>query len=527
MKKLTALLSVALYIFSCNSVSNVVQAQTTVVSGTVTDSDSTLWAYGTIQVAFVPNPNNPNVSAYRINGAPLSPTVLYQGPLSLGAGGAFSVTVYDSTQITPVGSGWQYTICPNATSTYGCGIITVGSAGATQNLTSTVSATIKAPRFAPVSGTFGYVDVEAAFQLKPGSTYWNVTTLSQRYWNGAAWVTGAGTGGGSVNSFAAPSGSWPAWLVPSVTNATTNPSLAVAAGPIPNSALANDAVTIGDTNIALGGTTSSLDEVAITNSPEVESFLFDAPAGQPVIVQPGPASTTDFIVMNAAGNANNLQVDDTGNWRNASTQVVMPYQATQYWGPSNGGPLLTNVSPSGTGAPCLATGCTLVNSFATTKPIGDNNAEIATTAAVFAYVGSIATGVSSIIDSTNTGFVGNIKIPALTCTGTSPVVCSLAAGNVASVTVTLPALTIPANTCYGAGGTTTHSSISMPGLTATSAVWPVFTHDPSATTGFSGSGGAAFNVWPDAAGSLADYKVCNQTSTTLTTVSDTFRLAAQ
>jgi len=45
--------------------------------------------------------------------------------------------------------------------------------------------------------------------------------------------TGAGCGsggsGGGVASFAAPSGSWPAWLVPTVTNASTAPSLAVAA----------------------------------------------------------------------------------------------------------------------------------------------------------------------------------------------------------------------------------------------------------------------------------------------------------
>lgn len=39
---------------------------------------------------------------------------------------------------------------------------------------------------------------------------------------------GGGGGGGSVTAFAAPAGSWPAWLVPTVTNSTTTPSLAVA-----------------------------------------------------------------------------------------------------------------------------------------------------------------------------------------------------------------------------------------------------------------------------------------------------------
>lgn len=40
---------------------------------------------------------------------------------------------------------------------------------------------------------------------------------------------GSSTGSGTVTSVAAPSGSWPAWLVPTVTNSTTTPSLAVAA----------------------------------------------------------------------------------------------------------------------------------------------------------------------------------------------------------------------------------------------------------------------------------------------------------
>jgi hypothetical protein len=37
-----------------------------------------------------------------------------------------------------------------------------------------------------------------------------------------------GGGGSGVSSFAAPSGSWPAWLVPTVTNSSSTPSLAVA-----------------------------------------------------------------------------------------------------------------------------------------------------------------------------------------------------------------------------------------------------------------------------------------------------------
>jgi hypothetical protein len=61
-----------------------------------------------------------------------------------------------------------------------------------------------------------------------------------------------GAGSGTVTSFTAPAGAWPAWLVPTVTNSTSTPSLSVAANAIPNSALANSAITINGTQFTLG-----------------------------------------------------------------------------------------------------------------------------------------------------------------------------------------------------------------------------------------------------------------------------------
>jgi trimeric autotransporter adhesin len=64
---------------------------------------------------------------------------------------------------------------------------------------------------------------------------------------------GSGSGGsGTVTSIAA--GTWPSWLTPTVTNATTTPSIAVAASAIPNAALANSATTVNGQTCALGGT---------------------------------------------------------------------------------------------------------------------------------------------------------------------------------------------------------------------------------------------------------------------------------
>ncbi len=62
----------------------------------------------------------------------------------------------------------------------------------------------------------------------------------------------SGGGTGTVSSVA--SGTWPSWLTPTVTNATTTPTVAVAASAIPNAALANSATTVNGQTCALGGT---------------------------------------------------------------------------------------------------------------------------------------------------------------------------------------------------------------------------------------------------------------------------------
>ena len=63
-------------------------------------------------------------------------------------------------------------------------------------------------------------------------------------------------GSGSVTNFIAATGSWPTWLVPSVATSTTTPTLSVTASPIPNSALANAAITINSVTCTLGSTCS-------------------------------------------------------------------------------------------------------------------------------------------------------------------------------------------------------------------------------------------------------------------------------
>ena len=189
MKKLLALLGTLLCIGSVSL------AQTTTVSGTVIDSDGTTWTNGTISAQFVPNPSQQNISIYNINGVPLSQAVTTQGPISLGGAGTFSFSVYQNAAITPSGSTWQYTICPNASTK--CGVFTIAAVGSTQSLTSMIPAIIPAPRFLAVAGAYGYADIETINQQPVGGTYWNTSASCQKYYNSLSWNC-IGTVGGAV-----------------------------------------------------------------------------------------------------------------------------------------------------------------------------------------------------------------------------------------------------------------------------------------------------------------------------------------
>jgi hypothetical protein len=102
------------------------------------------------------------------------------------------------------------------------------------------------------------------------------------------------SGSGTVTTFAAPSGSWPAWLVPTVNTATTTPSLAVAASAIPNSALANpfSLSSLNSTTGATFGSSGTLDGVqfGLTTPGQVNA----------TVVQIKPGSAFPNAVINFA-----------------------------------------------------------------------------------------------------------------------------------------------------------------------------------------------------------------------------------
>lgn len=176
--------------------STVAIAQSTTVSATVVDSDSTAWANGTWSISFVPSQSFPNLSSYTCNGSAL--TTSYKGTLN--GSGAFSQAMCTGSFTAPGGGSWNISICPNSSAP--CGLLNFTTAGSTLDLSSAITAVIPAPRFAAVAGAYGYADVEAALALRPGATYWNVTSGAQKCYNAStpAWGACSAGGGGNVVS---------------------------------------------------------------------------------------------------------------------------------------------------------------------------------------------------------------------------------------------------------------------------------------------------------------------------------------
>src|SRR5271155_1888536 len=106
-----------------------VQAQSTTVSGTITDAGAQSWNSGTYQFTFVPNQAYQPEPQYTWTGGAL--TQNFAGTLS--GTGTYSVSIPSNTAISPAGSTWAVTFCPLANSTcYFAGNITI--TGGTQTI---------------------------------------------------------------------------------------------------------------------------------------------------------------------------------------------------------------------------------------------------------------------------------------------------------------------------------------------------------------------------------------------------------
>lgn len=141
----------------------------TTVTATITDTDGQTWNNGAFSVTLV-NPR-PDITP-SVNGVPLTPNQL-QVKGFLNGSGVLSVILVDNTTISPVGTSWAFSICPDASAPCGSGNQAV--AGVTQDLSSYLSSIIKAPRFGAFLGAYGYSDQEITIVPNNGAMYFNVT----------------------------------------------------------------------------------------------------------------------------------------------------------------------------------------------------------------------------------------------------------------------------------------------------------------------------------------------------------------
>lgn len=175
-------------------------AQSTTVSttGVVDTPDGATWAGGTYSISFLPTQSYPNINQYVWSGGALS--ISYSG--SLNSSGAFSVSIPSNSAINPLGSLWQFQICPNALT--GCFTAQVSVTGSTQDLTSTLNALAKSPRFSASFNMYGYNTSEVSSTPITGSIFANTTPSASPVCN--IYVGGWGSCGSGSGSMTWPAG---------------------------------------------------------------------------------------------------------------------------------------------------------------------------------------------------------------------------------------------------------------------------------------------------------------------------------
>jgi hypothetical protein len=193
------------------------QAQSTSVSGQITDAGSQAWDNGTFQFLFVPNPQYP-ASQYTWTGGAFNPNQPITGTMN--GSGAYSVSIPSNTAISPINSQWLVKFCPQANPAQCYTTAAVTITGSTQ----TLNATPPAIQVQPGALSVAYSDSEIVGFVE-GSIYWNVTIPALRIYDQGAWVTvgSGGGGGGTVTSVSCVSGC-------TVANPTTTPAITVTAG---------------------------------------------------------------------------------------------------------------------------------------------------------------------------------------------------------------------------------------------------------------------------------------------------------
>lgn len=176
-------------------------ASTSNVTATLTDPDGTVWGNCT-WTATATSPVPPTIA-----GTPV-PDASLRANGSCNSSGVLTATILDTSSIQQTGMTWAFTIQPNA-SVAPSVVSGVAVVGATVNLSSTLSASLKMLRFAAGPNAYGYADIEIN-SSSIGNTYFNTGTLCSatggvRQLSNAGWQCGGGGSGGGA-SFPSTSG---------------------------------------------------------------------------------------------------------------------------------------------------------------------------------------------------------------------------------------------------------------------------------------------------------------------------------
>lgn len=158
------------------------------VTGTLVDSQSTVWTNALIKVTFVLPANNPNPAIW-------SDGAFNHGPITLMTddSGHFAIDLPSTTSITPANSTWLFNIGPNASAQ--AVNLNIGVTGASMDISSlfTANAGVLLVQSLEIPRAYGAFELETPVNM--GQIWFNVTTGVFQFWNGTIWdVFGDATG---------------------------------------------------------------------------------------------------------------------------------------------------------------------------------------------------------------------------------------------------------------------------------------------------------------------------------------------
>jgi len=371
--------------------------------------------------------------------------------------------------------------------------------------------------------------------------------------------TGSGSGGGSVTNFIALTGNWPSWLIPSVTNSTTTPSLSVAIGgsiaqyavfaapqggagapsfqttlagltldgvspttmgyldatssiqtQLNSKASSSATFTLGSTTVTLGGTTTSVtgltvDGVSPTTFGYVDptsSIQTQLNSKQPNLGYTPAHSGANSDITSLTGLSTPLAASEggTGATSLGGTLSVMA------------GVLNCNAATTSVLGCVKPDGTTITISGGVISSVGGGGGITQLTGDGTAGPGSGSQPFTLATVNSGPGSCGDAThVCQITTNGKGLVTAqsAVAITSIANIQVTTGTSTINANSCTADLG-----PVTVTGLATTSTINFTGSTDTSGSTGWGSTGGLQINPWP--AANALHYKICNPTSSNIT-----------